>query len=99
MRKKKRKKKGPIATDKNSISVTFGPRCILTLKHVHVDRRWGYVLRLTRVIAAVRRVCVRHDEIAFRAVDVYDQAPVRVEVDHPVQMVPEHEQRSLRGPL
>lgn len=73
--------------------------CILTLEHVHVDRGRRYVLRLTRVIAAVRRVRVRHDQVALGAVDVNDQAPVRVEVDHPVQVVPEHEQGSLRGAL
>lgn len=72
---------------------------ILTLKHVHVySGRW-YVLRLARVIAAVRCVRVRHDEVAFRAVDVHDESPVSVEINHPIGMVPEHEQRSLGGSL
>lgn len=73
--------------------------CVLTLKHVHVDRGRRYVLRLARVIAAVRCVRVRHDEVALRAVYVHDQPPVRVEIDHPIGMVPEHEQRRLGGPL
>lgn len=58
-----------------------------------------YILRLARVIPAVRRVRVRHDEVALRAVYVHDQSPIRVEIDHPVGMVPEHEERSLSGPL
>jgi len=60
-----------------------------------VNRGRRYVLWLTCVIAAVRRVCVRHNQVALRAVDVHDQAPICVEIDHPIGMIPEHEQRGL----
>lgn len=61
-----------------------------------MNRGRRYVLWLTCVIAAVRRICVRHNQVAFRAIDVHDQAPIRVKIDHPIGMVPEHEQRGLR---
>lgn len=57
------------------------------------------ILRFARVVATVRRVRVRHDQVALGAVDVHDETTVRIVVDHPVGVVPEHEERRLRGPL
>lgn len=50
-----------------------------------------------RVVTALRRVGIRHDQVALRAVDVHYQPSVRVVIDHPVEMVPEYELRCLRG--